>query len=54
MKIINVIRDLGLEIGNLRGQGYNGAGNIAGKKSDVSSGILKLNDKALYVHCFNH
>ena len=54
LKIVNVIRDLGLEIGNLRGQGYDGAGNMAGKKSGVSSRILKLNDKALYVHCFNH
>ena len=25
-----------------------------GKKSGVSSRIIKLNDKALYVHCFNH
>ena len=54
LKIVNVIRKLGLEIGNLRGQGYDGAGNMAGKKSGVSSRILKLNDKALYVHCFNH
>ena len=27
---------------------------MAGKKSGVSCRILKLNDKALYVHCFNH
>ena len=27
---------------------------MAGEKSGVSSRILKLNDKALYVHCFNH
>ena len=54
LKIVNVIRNLGLEIGNLRGQGYDGAGNMAGKKSDVSSRIFKLNDKALYVHCFNY
>ena len=54
LKIVNVIRNLGLEISNLRGQGYDGAGNMAGKKSGVSSRILKLNDKALYVHCFNH
>ena len=53
LKIVNVIRNLGLEIGNLRGQGYDGAGNMAGKKSGVSFRILKLNDKALYVHCFN-
>ena len=32
LKIVNVIRNLGLEISNLRGQGYNGAGNMAGKK----------------------
>ena len=49
----NFIRDLGFEIGNLRGQGYDGAGNMAGKKSGVSSRILKLNDETLYVHCFN-
>ena len=54
LKIVNVIRKLGLEIGNLRGQGYDGAGNMVGKKSGVSSRILKLNNKALYVHCFNH
>ena len=54
LKIVNAIRNLGLEISNLRGQGYDGAGNMAGKKSGVSSRILKLNDKALYVHCFNH
>ena len=54
LKIVNVIRDRGLEIGNLRGQGYDGAGNMAGKRSRVSSRILKWNDKALYVHCFNH
>ena len=54
LKIVNVIRNLGLEIGNLSGQGYDGAGNMAGKKSDVSSRIFKLNDKALYVHCFNY
>ena len=52
LKIVNVIRNLGL--GNSRGQDYDGAGNMAGKEIDVSSRILKLNDKALYVHYFNH
>ena len=54
LKIVNAIRNLALEISNVRGQGYDGAGNIAGKKSGVSSRIFKLSDKALYVHCFNH
>ena len=52
LEIVNVIRNLGL--GNSRGQDYDGAGNMAGKEIDVSSRILKLNDKALYVHNFNH
>ena len=54
LKIVNAIRNLGIEVSNLKGQGYDGAGNIAGKKSGASSRILKLNDKVLYVHCFNH
>ena len=54
LKIVNAIRNLGIEVSNLKGQGYDGAGNIAGKKSGTSSRILKLNDKVLYVHCFNH
>ena len=53
LKIVNVIRDLGLEISNLRGQVYDRAGNMTEKKSGVSSRILKLNDKALYINCFN-
>ena len=54
LKIVNVVRDLRLGIGHLRGQGYDGAGNMAGKKSGVSSRILRLNDNAWYVHCFYH
>ena len=30
LKIDNVIKDLCLEVGNLGGQGYDGAGNMAG------------------------
>ena len=54
MEIVNTIKNLGLEMSNLKGQGYDGSGNMAGKKSGVLSRILRLNDKALYVHCFNH
>ena len=32
LKIVNVLRNLGLETGNLRGQGYDRSGNMAGKK----------------------
>ena len=54
LKIVIVIRNLGRKISNLRRQGHDGAGNMAGKKSGISSRTLKLNDKALYVHNFNH
>ena len=53
LKVVNAIRSLGRENSNLRGQGYDGTGNMTGEKSGVSSRILKLNDKALYLHCFN-
>ena len=33
---------------------YDGAANMTRKKSGVSSRILELNNKALYVHSFNH
>ena len=36
-KLLMLSENLGLEIGNLRGQGYDGAGNMAEKKSGVSS-----------------
>ena len=35
----------------LRGQSYDGAGNMAGVKSGASSNILRLFPKALYFHC---
>ena len=54
MKILNAIRDLGLGIDNSRGQGYDGAGSLAGKKSEALSRILELNNKAVNVHCFNY
>ena len=35
-------------------EGYDGAANMTRKKSSVSSRILELNNKALYVYSFNH
>ncbi|XP_065664828.1 52 kDa repressor of the inhibitor of the protein kinase-like [Hydra vulgaris] len=46
--------DSGLDITNCRGQGYDGAGAVAGTKKGVAARILKLNNKALYTHCFSH
>ena len=35
----------------LRGQSYDGAGNMAGAKSGASSNILRSFPKALYFNC---
>ena len=35
----------------LRGQSYDGAGNMDGAKSGASSNILRSFPKALYFHC---
>ena len=35
-------------------QGYDGAGAVAGYRNGLSTRILELNQKALYVHCHSH
>ena len=47
-------KQLGLDINFLRGQSYDGAGNMAGARSGVSSRILQDHPKALYFHCASH
>ena len=37
-----------------RGQGYDGAGNMAGKLSGVAARIQGTHEKAIYVHCNSH
>ena len=46
--------EFGLDIMNIRGQGYDGAGAMAGKTNGLSGRILKVNFKALLTHCFSH
>ena len=54
-KIIYCItQELNLKLEDCRGQCYDGAGNMAGKFSGLSSRILSLNPLALYTHCSSH
>ncbi|XP_028419093.1 52 kDa repressor of the inhibitor of the protein kinase-like, partial [Dendronephthya gigantea] len=48
------LRDQNLPIDDCRGQGYDGAGNMAGRLSGVAARIQETNKKALYVHCNSH
>ena len=56
--IAAVIRDclirFELPIQNLRGQTYDGASNMMGKRSGVAQQILKDQPKALVTHCHGH
>ena len=38
----------------MRGQGYDGAGNMRGEFNGLKTLILKENEFAYYVHCFSH
>ena len=46
--------DLKLDIMNCRGQSYDGAGSMSGRKNGCFSQIQSLNNKAIYTHCFSH
>ena len=48
------IRQLGLDLLDCRGQGHDGAGNMAGKCNGASALIKREFPKALFVHCASH
>ena len=56
--LVNVIKDillrLNLRIADARGQCYDGAASMAGKKSGVSVQFKSQNPKMLYTHCYGH
>ena len=43
-----------IDISDCRGQGYDGAGAVAGKNQGLSAHVLRVNPKALYTHCSCH
>ena len=52
--ILAAVKDLGLDIELCRGQGYDEAGNMAGKCSGAGVRIQRAYPKAMYVHCGSH
>ena len=49
--ITSVLQKLGLDLRYLRGQGYDGSGNMAGKCKGAAAIIQRDCPKAIYVHC---
>ena len=52
--IEDVLLRLQLPLSNLRGQCYDGAGNMSGSKKGIQSLIMEKQPLALYVHCGSH
>ena len=52
--ITNALRKYGLDLRYLCGQGYDGAGNMAGKYQGAAAIIQQVYPMALYFHCAAH
>ncbi|KDO37473.1 hypothetical protein CISIN_1g037865mg [Citrus sinensis] len=44
----------GLSMSRLRGQGYDGTGNMQGELNGLKTLVLKENESAYYIYCFAH
>lgn len=53
-QIVQELNQVGLQIENLRGQGYDGGANMSGKFRGVQSRIKQLQPLAIYMHCAAH
>jgi hypothetical protein len=52
--IFNKLEELGLEVKNIRGQGYDGASNMAGERIGLQALVRKKSPLAVYTHCSGH
>ena len=53
-KITSSLQSYGLDLKNLRGQAYDGAGNVAGTVRGTAAVITSQYPLALYTHCPSH
>ena len=53
-KIISCLQAYGLDLSNLRGQAYDGAGNMAGSVNGAAALITADYPLAFYLHCASH
>ena len=52
--VTNTLSEFGLHLMNCRGQGYDGAGGMAGKVNGLLGIVLQSNKLALYTYIHNH
>lgn len=53
-EIVKFLVNVGIDMENLRGQGYDGASAMAGKANGVQAAIREKYPTALYTHCASH
>ena len=53
-ELINVIKKLGLDVNDVRGQGYDHGSNMKGKHQGVQKRLLDINPRAFYTPCGCH
>lgn len=52
--LLSTLEQYGLNIDDLRGQGYDNGANMRGKHNGVQKKILDINSRAFFVPCCNH
>ena len=52
--VLGGLINLGLDINNCCGQGYDGAAGASGHINGLSADNCKINSKAIYTHCHSH
>ena len=53
-ELINALRTLELDLGDLRGQGYDNGSNMKGKHKGVQKKVLEVNPRVFYTPCGCH
>jgi len=53
-EILKQLENFGLNLGHVRGQGYDGGSNMSGRFNGVQALILEEQPLAVYTHCFSH
>ncbi|KAL2963307.1 hypothetical protein AAZX31_17G193800 [Glycine max] len=51
LKLVNVLKKYGLNIDDIRGQGYDNGSNMKGKNQGVQRRLLDINPRAFYTSC---
>ena len=53
-ELLDILKSLELDIGDLRGQGYDNGSNMKGKNKGVQKRVLEVNPRAFYTPCGCH